>query len=417
MGDDAESARGGGRLVKFASSFAVVAVLAFLLGVSVGAKEGASVFAHLPLLGDGLSATPSETADLAPFWKAWNTLEERFVATHASSTPPSLQERVWGAIEGLTAMYGDPYTVFLPPEDAKIFEENVNGNFEGVGMEIGMKGGLLTIISPIKGTPAERAGLHAGDGILAIDGEPTDGLSVDEAVKRIRGPRGTVVSFSLLREGEGVEIAVVRDVITIPVVDYSFDKTTGIYTIALYSFTGSSVSLFDEALQGLRESGANKLIIDLRGDPGGYLEAAVDIASRFLSSGAVVVTEDYAGKQENVVHRSRGAGGVSEGTTIVVLIDQGSASASEILAGALRDHERATLIGRSSFGKGSVQELVDIDGGSLKITVARWLTPSGVSISDGGLTPDIKIDRTAEDFTTKRDPQMSRAIEFLTTGK
>ena len=417
MGDNAESAHGGARLVKFASSLAGVAVLAFVLGVSVGAKEGTSVFAHIPLLGDGLSATPDDAANLAPFWKAWNTLEERFVATHASSTPPSSKERIWGAIEGLTTAYGDPYTVFLPPEDAKIFEENVNGNFEGVGMEIGMRGGLLTIISPLKGTPAERAGLHAGDGILAIDGEPTDGLSVDEAVKRIRGPRGTTVSFSLLREGESVEIDVVRDVINIPVIDHSFDRMTGIYTIALYSFTGSSVPLFDEALGDLRASGAKKLILDLRGDPGGYLEAAVDIASRFLPGGAVVVTEDYAGKQENVVHRSRGAGGVPEGMDIVVLIDQGSASASEILAGALRDHERATLIGTPSFGKGSVQELVEIDGGSLKITVAKWLTPSGRSISDGGLTPDIEVERTVKDANAGADPQKNRAVEYLRMGK
>lgn len=404
-------------IVKRAIAFALVAALGFALGISVGAKEGTSVFANVPFLGDGLNATPDETVDLAAFWKVWNTLGARFVQTHGSSTAPLAKEKMWGAIEGLTASYGDPYTVFLPPSDAKIFQENVQGNFEGVGMEIGVRDNLLTVIAPLKGTPAEAAGLRAGDGILAIDGKSTDGMATDVAVKLIRGPRGTTVSFTILRDAKTSEIKVTRDTIDVPTIEYSLDATSGVYTVALYSFTGTSGALFDTALNAFRASGSTKLLIDLRGDPGGYLDAAVAIASHFLPKGAVVVTEDYAGKKDNIIHRSSGINGVPSGTKVVILIDQGSASASEILAGALQDHGIATLVGTRSFGKGSVQELVDVDGGSLKMTVARWLTPSGRSISDGGLTADIKVERTAEEAKAGKDPQKERATRFLTTGK
>ncbi|MBU1500968.1 S41 family peptidase [Patescibacteria group bacterium] len=406
-----------GRFAKLGIAFALVLAIGFAGGVSVGAAGGNTIFSNLPLLGDGLDATPDESVNLDPFWKAWNALNGRFVETHASSTSPTAKEKLWGAIQGLTASYGDPYTVFLPPAEAKVFQDDIKGNFEGVGMEIGIKEGLLTVIAPLKGTPAERAGIRSGDGILAIDGASTEGLSTDEAVKKIRGEKGTTVIFTMLRDGEAVEIAVVRDTIAVPTIENTYDKETGIYTIALYSFTANSSQLFSKALAEFKTTGSKNLIIDLRGNPGGYLEAAVSMAGNFLPRGAVVVTEDYKGKQENVVHRSNGKGGVPEGTKIVVLMDQGSASASEILAGALQDAGVATLIGTRSFGKGSVQELVDINGGALKVTVARWVTPSGRSISEGGLTPDIKVEVVKEDIAAKKDPQKARAVEFLRTGK
>ncbi|MBU2158980.1 S41 family peptidase [Patescibacteria group bacterium] len=410
-------ARPLGKFAKMGIAFALVLAIGFAGGVSVGAAGGNNIFSNIPLLGDGLDATPDESVDLGTFWKAWNALNARFVETHASSTSPTSKEKLWGAIQGLTASYGDPYTVFLPPAEAKVFQDDIKGNFEGVGMEIGVKEGLLTVIAPLKGTPAERAGIRSGDGILAIDGSSTEGLSTDEAVKKIRGEKGTTVIFTVLRDGKTMEIAVVRDTISVPTIDNTYDRESGVYTIALYSFTANSGQLFSKALTEFKASGSNKLIIDLRGDPGGYLEAAVSIASNFLPRGAVVVTEDYKGKQENVVHRSSGKESVAAGTKVVILMDQGSASASEILAGALQDAGIATLIGTRSFGKGSVQELVDINGGALKVTVARWLTPSGRSISEGGLTPDIKVEVTKEDIVAERDPQKARAIEFLRTGK
>ncbi len=414
-----DSRRSYRSMMRIGVTSALIVAAAFGGGYFLGSGGSVhSVTNAVPFLGAGLNATPDESANLTNFWEAWNTLNEKFVQTHASSTLPDNKKKLWGAIAGLTSSFGDPYTVFFPPAEAKIFQENIAGNFGGVGMEIGLtKDGILTVIAPIKGTPAYKAGVMAGDLIASIDGKTTEHMSTDEAVSHIRGPKGTTVSFIFARAGKPVKISVVRDTIEIPTIDNSYDAKTGIYYIALYSFTQNSAELMDGAFADFRRSGATKMIIDLRGDPGGYLESAVDIASHFLAKGATVVSEDYKGKRETITHVSRGVGGIPEGTKVVILIDQGSASASEILAGALQDNKKATLIGTRSFGKGSVQELVDIGGGSLKVTVARWLTPSGTSISDGGLTPDIKVERTAEDFTAGKDPQKDRAIEFLTTGK
>lgn len=391
---------------------ALIAALAFVGGMSVGA-QGGKVLANVPFLGSSISAEPDQSADLGGFWRVWNALNGRFVASTGSSTP-SIQERLWGAMAGLAASYNDPYTVFMRPEDAKIFQEDIAGNFSGVGMEISVRDGVLTVIAPLKGTPAERAGIRTGDQVLMIDEKATEGLSTDEAVKLIRGERGTSVTFRILRDGKPLEISVVRDIIQVPTIETETED--GVFVISFYSFSANSGSLFSRALADFRRSGSRTLLVDLRGNPGGYLEAAVAVASHFLPQGAVVVTEDYDGNRDNIVHRSRGTGGVPAGTRIAVLIDGGSASASEILAGALKDAGLATLIGVQSFGKGSVQELVNVGEGSLKITVARWLTPSGVSIGDGGLAPDIKVEHTREDTEAGRDPQKVRAIEFLKSG-
>lgn len=403
-------------MTRLAVLFAIVAVLGFIGGLSVGA-ENKNFLSNVSLLGSGLDPTPDASADLDDFWRVWNAMSVRFVQTHASSTQPSSKEKLWGAIEGMVASYGDPYTVFMKPEEAKTFAEDISGNFGGVGMEIGIKDSILTVIAPLKNTPAERAGVRAGDQVVLIDGVSTKGLSTDEAVRLIRGEKGTVVTIRVFREGEDIEIPITRDIIQVPTIEATYNTQNEIFTISLYSFTANSGSLFTKALTEFRNTGSHKLLIDLRGNPGGYLASAVSIASHFLPSGEIIVTEDYNGHQENIEHRSRGTGGIPEGTRVVILMDKGSASASEIVAGALQDTKKATLIGTHSFGKGSVQELVDVGEASLKITVARWLTPSGRSISDGGLTPDIEVDRTADDVTAGVDPQLDRAVEFLTTGK
>ncbi|MDB5189327.1 MAG: Carboxyl-terminal processing protease [Parcubacteria group bacterium] len=410
--------RSYGYTMKLGIAFAVVLAVGFVGGVSVSASGNSHILANVPLLGDGLDTSASPDANLSDFWKVWNVLNSRYVQTHASTTIPDAKGKIWGAIEGLTAAYGDPYTVFFPPTEAKAFQEDITGNFGGIGAEIGKsKDNILVVIAPLKGTPSEKAGMRAGDLIIAIDGKSTEGLSTDEAVTKIRGPKGTDVAFTLVREGKQLELKVTRDTIQVPTIDNSYDPKTGVYYIALYQFTESSGAQFGKAFKAFQDSGSKKLIIDLRGDPGGYLDQATFIAGYFLPKGATVVTEDYKGKKDNLIHRSPGQGGLPSGTQIAVIMDQGSASASEILAGALQDSKAATLIGTRSFGKGSVQELVDVDGGSLKITIARWLTPSGRSISDGGLTPDIKVDRTQADYTAGKDPQKDRAVEFLTTGK
>lgn len=408
----------GRKIIAHGVSFAFVAALSFMGGMLVGGQGSANtVVSHLPLIGDQLDATPDPSVDLASFWKAWNALNENYVITHASSTLPTAKERLYGAISGLASSYGDPYTLFFPPAEAKKFAETISGSFAGVGMEIDVKDKVLTVVTPLKGTPAEAAGIQSGDKIVAIDGKSTEGLSTESAVSKIRGPIGTTVTFTIIRNSKPLDVAVVRDTIQVPETDDSLDEKSGVYYIALYEFTANSASLFDQAFQRFKASGARKLIIDMRSNPGGYLDAAVDIASHFLPKGATVVTEDFDGKETNAVHTSLGYMDLPAGTKVVVLIDGGSASASEIFAGALQDAKVATLIGTKSFGKGSVQTLIDLDGGSLKVTVARWITPAGHWIMGNGVTPDIVVPYTPADAAAKKDPQKARAIEFLTTGK
>ncbi len=399
-------------------SFALVAALFFGAGLFVGGNGStATVVAHIPFIGDGLDATPDQGVDLTAFWKAWNALNVNYVITNASSTLPTSKERVYGAIQGLASSYGDPYTIFFPPKEAKEFADIIAGSFGGVGMEIGIKDGVLIVIAPLKGTPAEAAGVLAGDQIVAIDGKSTDGVSTEKAVSQIRGPIGTEVGLTLIRAGKLIDIKIIRDTIQVPETKDGLDPKNGVYHIALFGFTANSASLFNGAFERFIVSGSKKLIIDLRGNPGGYLEVAVDIASHFLPKGTVIVTEDFDGKESNKPHTSLGYNDVPKGTKIVVLIDGGSASASEIIAGALQDNQRATLIGLKSFGKGSVQTLLDLDEGSLKITVARWVTPNGHWIMNNGITPDISVPYVKADIAGGNDSQMTRAIKFLTTGK
>lgn len=414
--DAKEAYRRGRNIATRGISFALVAALAFGAGLAVaGGGATAAIVTHIPLIGDGLDATPDQSVDLADFWKAWNALNTNYVITHASSTLPTSKERVLGAISGLASSYGDPYTVFFPPEEAKAFSDTISGSFAGVGMEIDVKDGVLTVIAPLKGTPAEAAGIKTGDQIAAIDGKSTDGVSTDKAVSEIRGPIGSTVVVTIVRSGKAQDISIVRETIQVPETDDGIDKDSGAYHIALYEFTSNSASLFDRAFERFVASGSKKLIIDLRGNPGGYLDAAVDIASHFLPKGTTIVTEDFGGKEPNNVHTSLGYNDVPAGTKIVVLIDGGSASASEIFAGALQDAHAATLIGTKSFGKGSVQTLLDLAGGSLKVTVARWITPAGHWIMGNGVSPDIMVPFTQADATAKKDPQTARAIQFLTT--
>jgi carboxyl-terminal processing protease len=388
-----------------AAGIVLALAVAFGVGVYAGVSERSV-----------LAASDSQNVDFTKFWRAWELLDQNFVQTHASSTIPTNDEKLYGAIAGLTAAYGDPYTVFMPPQEAKQFNEDIAGAFGGVGMELGDRNGALTVVAPLKDTPAERAGMRSGDVIVAIDGTPSRTMPVDQAVKKIRGKVGTTVTLLIERTGakEPLEIKIVRDTISVPVLKH-YKRPDGIYVIELYSFSETSPSLFRQAIRGYFESGSTQLMLDLRGNPGGYLEAAVDMASYFLKVGESVVTEDYQGKRGNVVHRSYGYDVfANKKMTLAILVDQGSASASEILAGALQGHGKGKLIGTRTFGKGSVQQLMDLGGGAqLKVTVARWLTPSGVNISAGGLTPDITADRTIDDVKAGKDPQKDAAVTWL----
>ncbi|MBU6310419.1 PDZ domain-containing protein [Patescibacteria group bacterium] len=393
--------------------FAAALVLAGVAFFAGGAFDRHPIFAASAPVYD--PRAPLD-ADLAPLFKTWTLLEEHFVPEKEATT--TSEERVWGAAVGLAASYGDDYTLFMPPAEAEIFNTQVAGDFTGVGMEVGRRDGILKVIAPIKDTPAYRAGVRAGDIIVKIDGESTNAMTVEAAVKKIRGPKGTSITLTLARPDEDgaqpFDLTIQRDTIELPTVDYTIKD--GAFVIHVYMFNKQAPDKFAEALQAFRRSQTSKLVVDLRNNPGGYMEAATDMASHFLKSGLVVVTQASKRQSEDLVFRSSGTGDGFPGARIVVLLNGGSASASEIFAGALRDHGRATIIGQQSFGKGSVQQVFDVtDKTQVKITIARWLTPKGVSISHQGLTPDIEV-KVPEDLKEGQDPTLDRALTFLNTG-
>ncbi len=404
-----------GRSVPLTSAIGI-GVLVLIVGI-IGGFEVASLRKTTLITG---AAQPP--VDLDPVWRAWQVIDEKFVPAAvasttnvASTTEGRNQERVWGMIAGMAASLGDPYTYFLPPQESSQFAADMSGLFEGVGMEIAIKDQIVTVVTPLKGTPAERAGMKSGDRILKIDDISTEGMEVDAAIKKIRGPKGTEVVLFVAREGwiEPREIKVTREVINVPIVNSTM-RADGVFVISVATFTSNAPDLFRSALREFKVSGGTKLVVDLRGNPGGYLDAAVQMASWFLPAGKVVVTEDYAGHADNVVHRSMGYNIFDDSIRVVILVDKGSASASEIFADAMRYHRGAQLIGTHTFGKGSVQELVEISPGtSLKITVARWLGPDGVQIPLTGIAPDVEIKVTEEDIKAGHDPQLEKALEIL----
>lgn len=366
----------------------------------------------------GQDAGEPNSIDFSPFWRAWNIIDEKYIADNGNGTTTKVvndQDKIWGAISGLTLALGDPYSVFLPPDKKKRFEEDISGNFSGVGMEIGMKNEILTVIAPLPDSPAQRAGIQAGDKIVKIDDIITAGLSTDEGVSLIRGDRGTRVTLTLIRNGgQPFEVSIVRDLINIPTIN-TRKLDNNIFEIKLYNFSANSPDLFRQALRQFVESGSDKLIIDLRGNPGGFLDASVSMASWFLPSGKPIVVEKHGGSVPDKIYRSLGYNIFTDQLKMVILIDRGSASASEILAGALSEYGKAVLVGEKTFGKGSVQELIPVTSdSSIKLTVAKWYTPNGHSISNNGLMPNVLVPITEQDFKNGYDPQLAKAIEILT---
>lgn len=397
----------------------LLAITTFFVGLQIGSTDNSknsnaqaagvfSVFSNTPIVDNGVN--------MDEFWRVWNLMDQKFAYSSTTEIITD-KDKLQGAIDGMVRSYGDPYTVYLPPKEAASFDEDISGNFSGVGMEVGIRNNVVTIISPLPETPAEKAGLLAGDIIVQIDGVTTERMSIDEAVQLIRGEKGTEVVLTIYREGETEfrEIPVTRDNITIPTIET--ELRDDVFIIKLYSFNAIAEMKMQLALREYVESDATKLILDLRGNPGGFLQSAVAISSYFLPTGKVIVRESFADKEDQI-HRSSGKTlGYRHPEKMVILINRGSASASEILAGALSEHDVATLIGQTSFGKGSVQELVKLpDNSSLKVTIARWLTPLGTSISDGGLKPDYIINVTEEDRLNAIDPQLESAIIFLNGG-
>jgi carboxyl-terminal processing protease len=356
----------------------------------------------------------SEQVDMTTFWKVWNTLNQKFVS--ASSTKVvSDQDKMYGAISGLVASEGDPYTVFFPPAEKEKFDETIEGVFEGVGMEVGIQNDMLTVVAPLKDSPAQKAGIEKGDIIVSIDGVDATHMKVEEAISKIRGKGGTVVDLGVIKKGttKSTDIKVTRDKINVPTIETEIQGD--VFIIRLFSFGATAESEFKTAIQDFAKSGKNKLILDMRGNPGGYLDAAVDISSWFLPVGKTVVSEDFGSSTPVKVFRSKGYTLLGSNPKMIVMIDEGSASASEIVAGALKEQGVAQLVGQKSFGKGSVQELVNItDDTALKVTIARWLTPKGNSISLKGITPDVVVKFDPDLYKTKKqDTQLLKALELL----
>ncbi len=349
-------------------------------------------------------------ADFGIFWQAWDKIKTE----HIDGEKAKDLDLVYGSISGMVDALKDPHTMFFPPEDSKKFEEDVRGNFGGIGAEIGIRNDQLVVIAPLKDSPAEKIGLLALDKIVQVDGESTVGWDVNEGVKNIRGEIGTTVKLSILRNGwESVkEFSIIRDVIRVPTVDVKMPSPE-IAQVRLFAFNENAPrAVFNALIEAVNEKQAQGLILDLRNNPGGYLEIAVDLAGWFLDKDSVVATERFRSGDE-IVFRTRGTGALKD-FPLVVLINGGSASASEILAGALRDQLGTKLIGEKSFGKGSVQELQPLkDGSKLKITVANWVLPKGQIIDKIGLTPDVEVKLTEEDIKAEKDPQVAKAVEVL----
>ena len=387
---------------------------AFFSGIQFG--QGTANAGQLASVFSLFAAEPDAAIDtsLEQFWEVWHLLDDKF-ASGTSTQILTPAQKIQGAIDGMVAAYDDPYTVYLPPADTESLTQDISGEFSGVGMEVGIRDGFVAIIAPLPETPAANAGLLAGDIITEIDGESTERMRIDQAVDLIRGPKGTEVILTIFREGETDfrEVSVIRDTIAIPTVEVT--EIDDVFVIALYSFNAISEQAMRDALATFVTGGYEKLVVDVRGNPGGFLESAVGIADVFLPVGKVIVQESFVDTIQDQTFRSQQKPFRSlDPDTFVVLVDGGSASASEILAGALQDHDVATIIGAETFGKGSVQELVELsDGSSLKVTIARWLTPDGNSISNGGLTPDILIGRTPQQMLADEDPQLQAALRFL----
>ncbi len=347
------------------------------------------------------------------FWEVWGQLEKKYV----DKKKVDAQKMYYGAIKGMVASLEDPYTFFLTPDENKQTKDDLQGKFEGIGAQLGLKDNRITVIAPLKQSPAEKAGIRAGDFINQVDGNKTNGWTLPQAVSKIRGPKGTKVKLTLERNGKEFSVVITRDQIIVASVELSFEKNVAL--LKLNQFGENTNAEWDKAVSQIKTKWDSKeikgMVLDLRDNPGGFLESSVYLASEFLPQGNLVV------KQESTVNPSRDYLVDREGNLLdiplVVLINKGSASASEILAGSLRDHKKAKLVGEKSFGKGSVQEAIDLNqGAGLHVTVAKWVLPNGDWINSKGIEPDIAVENKIPEgntLTNDTDAQLQKAFELL----
>lgn len=392
--------------------FVLTIVSAVLIGTAFG---GGYVVSHQffpPALPPDGGAPPDWKADLPVFWEAWNYVQQDFY-----KVPLNQDDMVNGAVAGMVSALGDQHTAFVDAKRAAISRTDLEGQFEGIGATVEMREGRLTVVAPIKGSPADKAGILPNDIILQVNDTVIQNMDVNQAVQLIRGPKGTSVKLLIQRTKQApFTLEIVRDTIRTPFVESRMIEGTSIAYLRLNEFGVTGPDEVRAALQDLLAQKPTGLIFDLRKDPGGYLSAAIDIASQFLKPGQTVLIEkDKNGNAQT--YRAK-PGGLATDIRMVVLIDGGSASASEIVAGALKDYKRATLIGVKTFGKGSVQNVHTLsDKSELRVTIAHFFSPNGNEINEVGVSPDIEVKVTDDDIANKQDPQLNRAIELLQTGK
>jgi carboxyl-terminal processing protease len=405
--------------------FLILPILGFLLGWTLNQKSQNPITqtegnininnaVEIPIINASAprKKTKPKDVDLDVFWETWNTLETNFLHPEEIKT----KEQIYGATRGMVGSLGDPYTVFMDPKETSDFEESISGEFEGIGAEIAIKDEKLTIVAPLKGSPAELAGIQSGDIILGIDGEPTFGVSIEKAIMKIRGPEGEKVVLSIYREGEKkpMDITIVRDKILLESVEWEMKDDVAFITIS--QFGTDAATEFQAVVNEILLQNPRGMIIDLRNNGGGLLDVCLKIATEFFDQKIIVKTKGRKfGDSGNIIS---GRDGAFLEMPVVVLVNRGSASASEIFAGAIQDHKRGLVLGETTFGKGSVQNVMPLeDGSSLKVTIAEWLTPEGRSINKTGIKPCETIEFTTADLEEKRDPVLERALDIVGTDE
>lgn len=378
---------------------------------STGGPGSVVVYGQERVLGQNQSPSErlADDIEFKRFWELWSLLKEKYY-----QQPVKDRDLFYGAMSGMTASLGDPYTAFFEPKESEEFKDSLSGLFEGIGAEIGIKDEVLQVIAPLADSPAEKAGLMAGDILVKINGEESTGLSVEKAVSLIRGPKGTTVTLNVLRPSQKkppFDVQIRRDVIQIKSVTWKM-LPGQVALIELTHFNSDTSEAFQKVVSEVLAKNPKGVILDMRNNPGGFLDTAIDISSYWVGRQPIVKER----RQGKIIEEFTGTMDASFGTIpTIVLVNQGSASASEIVAGALQDYGKARLLGTKTFGKGSVQDYQSLkDGSGVKITIAEWLTPKERTINKTGLIPDITVERTEEDYAAKRDPQLDRAVGLLT---
>lgn len=362
--------------------------------------------------GSGTTPAPASLDSLfAPFWQTWEIVHDQYV-----DQPVNDLELMRGAISGMLAALGDQHTSYMNPEQYDQQSRSLQGEYEGIGAWVDTTADYVTIINPMRDSPAEKAGLKTGDKVIGVDGEDVSGIDGNLVLQRILGPAGTTVTLRIQREGvDPFDVSIQRAKINVPSVE-STEVAEGIYHVQLFTYGDQSSSELERELRTIMRQNPKGIILDLRNNGGGYLTTAIEVVSQFIPRG-VVMYEEYGDGTRRTFEALRG--GLATEVPLVVLVNEGTASASEITAGAIQDYDRGLLVGVKTYGKGSVQNWIELDnnGGGVRVTVARWLTPKERQIHGLGLEPDVVVERTDEDIAAERDPQLDKAVEILQTGK